>query len=82
MDFETEGKVIGCGLLFLVGVLLLAAAAAVTDVVMDRNSFAAQTECEARRMTPRRQMLTSNVICVPVNTRQDTTTVNLNTKQP
>lgn len=50
------------------------------DTFYERRAFPAITACETRRMTPDRRLLSSTVVCVPTNTRQDTTTVNVNAK--
>lgn len=43
----------------------------------DRKAFAAKEACLQRRMRPDRKLLSTDVICVPDNARQDTTTVNV-----
>ena len=67
-----------------VGLLLLAAAmflvgAAVDLVFFDRAAFPQITACQTTRGVPRRQTFSVRVVCVPANTRQDTTTINLKT---
>lgn len=72
--------------LLLFGLFLTTLATVGTGALLDtyyrRNSFTAITACETKRLAARRQFLSTNVVCVPgyVATRNDTTTVNLNTK--
>lgn len=47
----------------------------IVDSVQDFRAFDARMACEAKRMEPRRRELSTKVVCVPINTRQDTTTV-------
>lgn len=50
------------------------------EVVQSRRAFDATTACEAQRAVARRQLLSTKVICIPENKRQDTTTVRLDVK--
>lgn len=72
---------VGMGCFF--GLLLLAlggtVGAGVFDMVQDRRSYDAQVACSAQRMESRRQSFTTRVVCVPAITRQDTTTVRVQT---
>lgn len=61
-------------LLVLAGALLAVSA---VEITQDYRSFDGRVACEARRMTPRRQFLSSEVVCVPAIMRNDTTTVDL-----
>lgn len=47
----------------------------VDTLYFERRAFANITACEARRMEPHRKYLSTHVVCTPINTRQDTTTV-------
>jgi hypothetical protein len=80
-DLEDFGM--GCAglilVLLLVGMLGLMAGAALDSVVFERRAFAKTTACETTRGVPRRKLFSTEVICVPENARQDTTTINLQT---
>lgn len=62
----------------LVSVLLVAGVIGATDAVQSYRAYPASVGCEQHRMEARRRAMSARVTCVPVNTRQDTTTVNLN----
>lgn len=49
----------------------------IDGIIFERRAWEAQTTCEAKRMEYRRKFFTTTVTCVLVNTRQDTTTVNI-----
>lgn len=69
------------------GFLIVAAAAVLVgtcggEMVQSRRAFDATTQCEAQMKEPRRQLLSTKVVCVPIKARQDTSTVRLNVEQP
>lgn len=65
------GAFFGLMLLIIFGAIV----GVVVDLAQERRAFDAKVACEARRMEPRRQSFTARVTCIPVNTRQDTSTV-------
>lgn len=71
---------LGCGIVgYSVSALIVGL---IQEIYFSRVAFAATTACEAKRMEARRMAFSANVVCVPIQlaTRNDTTTVNLNTK--
>lgn len=77
-DWMVHGFMLFIGALFFV--TMLGAIAAIVDTVKERQSFGAITACQASRGVPKRQSLTTHVVCIPDNARQDTSTVNLRLK--
>lgn len=70
---------LGCMLAVMCIGLTIGAVAVGVDVVQGRRAFVAMTACEAKQALPRRQFLSTRVLCVPSIRRQDTTTINLKT---
>ena len=69
---------LGIAFMLLIAGLVVAGGLALVDSLhYDRASFAAQTACMAKRGVPQRKWLSTEVVCVPANTRQDTTTVQI-----
>lgn len=50
------------------------------EVVQGRRAFDATTNCEKERAIARRKLLSTHVVCIPENKRQDTTTVRLDVR--
>ncbi|MGN6206010.1 hypothetical protein [Humibacter sp.] len=77
---EIADITMGCfAVLFVLGVALLLTWL-VADSVQSYRAFDAIAACQTQRMEPVRRNLSTKVVCVPINTRQDTTTVNVNTR--
>lgn len=75
MNYDIEDTLMGCLLgSIMLGFALLLAAAAV-DAVQSARAFDGKMACTTRRMEPNRQSFTTRVVCTPINTRQDTSTV-------
>lgn len=79
---ELDGCVAILFVLLLLGFLFGGALLLADGAYYGRKAFAAETACEVRHMQPHRKFFSTDVVCVPVNTRQDTTTVNVNTRSP
>jgi hypothetical protein len=75
MSYDAEEVVFGCLFITLVGGFVLFVGAIVFDGVQAQRAFDGKMACAARRMEPNRQAFTTHVVCTPINTRQDTSTV-------
>lgn len=74
-SFSLFSSIIGLGIFVVFTLVALGIIGSVYDGMLDRRTFAAQTECLSKRMTPRRQPFTTEVTCIPATYRNDTTTV-------
>jgi hypothetical protein len=75
ISYNTEETLLGCFVAVVVLFFLGLLGAAAVDIAQDYRAFGGKVACQARRMEPQRQIFSARVVCVPVNTRQDTTTV-------
>ena len=62
-------------MLGFMAVLMLTLAGIGWDAMQEYRSFDARVACEVRLMVPRRRPMEVTVTCVPIPTRQDTTTI-------
>lgn len=68
---EAAGAMLWFLLLFIALFLLVMA----VEAVQWQRSFDKQVACEVKLMQPRRRVLTTSVVCIPVPQRQDTSTI-------
>ncbi|MCR4341534.1 MAG: hypothetical protein NUW01_16775 [Gemmatimonadaceae bacterium] len=57
-----------------IAVVLIGVLASLWDEIQNYRAFDARVACEQQRMIPRRKPMEVTVTCVPIPTRQDTTT--------
>lgn len=80
IDDIIGGAIVCLFVAIAVAVVIGLGSCAIDNGYYERHAFKAITACEARRMEAHRRLFDTAVVCVPINTRQDTTTVNVNAK--
>jgi hypothetical protein len=78
MRAHTGDVIFNIAFTLFMGIILCVLVGVAAEAAQEYRSYDARVACEAQRMLPRRQTLSARVVCVPLPTRQDTTTINLN----